>query len=339
MPNVNFEENNFSPIIRALGKGKHGSRSLEFDEAYSAFSQILKYEVEDVQLGAFLMLLRVKEESPEEIAGFVKASRDSIHQTWQLNENDTLPVDIDWSSYAGKRKQQPWFVLVLCILAQQGYRCVVHGTQGHTKDRLYTEQVFQSLHLPIASNTQQVEQSLSAKNLCFVSIQSLSPRLQDLINMRPLFGLRSPVHTLCRLINPFAAKHSFSSIFHPAYAQTHQEAAQLLGDSSLTVFKGESGEIERKSDATCLVKSVRNDELSEEKWPRLQEAKQAPCPDKSAATIKAVFQGNKGDSYGELAVIGTLAICLKQVQSLANQKEAMNLATQLWKNRDKTWLD
>ena len=339
MSDSTFQENAFSPIIRALGKGKHGSRSLELDEAHSAFTQILREEVEDVQLGAFLMLLRVKEESADEIAGFVQASRDIIKESWQLDDTTQLNVDIDWSSYAGKRKQQPWFILVLCLLAQNGYRCVVHGTKGHTEGRLYTEQVFEALNLPIATNTHELMQQLDGKNLSFVSINQLSPRLQDLINMRPLFGLRSPVHTLCRLINPFAAKHSFSSIFHPAYAKTHQEAAALLSDHSLTVFKGESGEIERKSDATCLVKTVFDGTLNEEKWPRLQELKQGICQEKSAEKVKALYQGTEQDSYGEQAIIGTLAICLKQIKQLSTQEEANQLAAEFWENRDKSWLD
>ena len=40
---------------------------------------ILKNEVLDVQLGAFLMLLRVKEESVDELAGFVQATRDQLN--------------------------------------------------------------------------------------------------------------------------------------------------------------------------------------------------------------------------------------------------------------------
>ena len=36
-----------------LGKGKTGSRSLSYEEAYQAFTMILKGEVLDVQLGAF----------------------------------------------------------------------------------------------------------------------------------------------------------------------------------------------------------------------------------------------------------------------------------------------
>ncbi len=105
------------------------------------------------------------------------------------------------------------------------------------------------------------------------------------------------------------------------------------------MFKGESGEIERKADATCLVKSVFEHSLSEEKWPRLQTDKQGICDNKSASLIKTVYQGQAHDNYGEQAVIGTLAICLKQIKQLSTQEEATELATSLWNSRDKNWLN
>ncbi len=95
---------------------------------------ILKDEVLDVQLGAFLMLLRVKEESVDELAGFVQATRD------QLNFKP-LAVDLDWSSYAGKRKHYPWFLLAALTLAKNGYKIVMHGASGHTTEPCLYEQV------------------------------------------------------------------------------------------------------------------------------------------------------------------------------------------------------
>lgn len=85
-------EHPFAQYVRIVGKGKNGARSLSYDEAYDAFSMILKGEVLDVQLGAFLMLLRVKEEAVDELAGFVQATKD------QLNFQ-ALDIDLDWSSY------------------------------------------------------------------------------------------------------------------------------------------------------------------------------------------------------------------------------------------------
>ncbi|MDD1610672.1 MAG: glycosyl transferase, partial [Methylococcaceae bacterium] len=53
-------EHPFADIIRILGKGKKGSRPLTQEEAYRAMRMILADEVLPIQLGAFLMLMRVK---------------------------------------------------------------------------------------------------------------------------------------------------------------------------------------------------------------------------------------------------------------------------------------
>ena len=95
-------EHPFAAYIRILGKGKTGTRSLEQGEARQAFGMILRGETESLQLGAFLMLLRVKEETPEELAGFVEACRENM-----LAPPMGLLADLDWSSYAGKKHQHP----------------------------------------------------------------------------------------------------------------------------------------------------------------------------------------------------------------------------------------
>ena len=69
------QEHPFAPYLRILGKGKTGTRSLTQDEARIAFEMILSGDTEPLQIGAFLMLLRVKEETAEELAGFVQACR------------------------------------------------------------------------------------------------------------------------------------------------------------------------------------------------------------------------------------------------------------------------
>ena len=321
-------EHPFAQYVRILGKGKKGSRSLSFDEAYSAFSDILNGRVEDVQLGAFLMLLRVKEESPDEIAGFVQACKDFIHAP-----ND-IHTDIDWSSYAGKRKQLPWFIASLLLLADNGYRVFIHGAKGHTQGRLYTEEAFDYLGLPIVKNWNEAQTALDANNLCLMPIEHLCAPLNRLLNMRDLLGLRSPVHTLSRLLNPLAAPYSFQSIFHPAYAATHQQAAARVGQKNMLVFKGDSGEIERKSNASCLVKSIVNGELEEEKWPRLLEGKDAGLETLDMHLFKQVWSGETQNDYAEHAIVSTLAVVLKLIKGLPSQEQAMVCAQQLWRQRD-----
>ena len=216
-------EHAFAPFIRILGKGKTGTRSLNQGEAQQAFGMILRGEVEPLQIGAFLMLLRVKEESPDELAGFVQACRAHMEIPPQ-----TLKADLDWSSYAGKKHQHPWFILSLLLLAQAGHRVFIHGSAGHTPGRLYTEDAMRQLGLPIASNWTDVGQQLDASNLSYLSLAHFCCPLEELMQLRPLLGLRSPVNTLSRMINPLNARASVQSIFHPAYARLHQEADRIL---------------------------------------------------------------------------------------------------------------
>ncbi len=323
-------EHPFAQYVRILGKGKKGSRSLSYDEAYTAFTEILHGRVEDLQLGAFLMLLRVKEESAEEIAGFVQACRDFIAV------DKAIPVDIDWSSYAGKRRQLPWFIAVLTVLSEQGYRIFIHGAKGHTAGRLYLEEAFSQLNLPIAQNFNDVARQLDQQGLSLMPINQLCSPLSAMLTMRNTLGLRSPVHTLTRLINPLNAPYSFQSVFHPAYADTHKGAAQILGQQHMVVFKGEGGEIERKPNAASIVKGLKNNTPFEEKWSRLQLDKEPDRDDLDLQHFVNVYQGRVVDQYAENTILGTLALALKMLKQLDNQEDAFNQARLIWAKRDKS---
>jgi anthranilate phosphoribosyltransferase len=325
-------EHDFAKYVRILGKGKTGSRSLTEEEAYTAMSMILAGEVESLQVGAFLMLLRVKEESQEELTGFVRAVRDGIHAPTDIQ------LDLDWSSYAGKKKQLPWFLLSCFCLADQGIRLYMHGTLGHTEGRLYTQDVLQTLNIPIALNWDDVRTQLDDSNFSFMPLSQLCPPLQQIIDFRRLFGLRSPVHTLSRLINPLTAPYSMQSIFHPAYADSHQQAAQSLGQQDAAVFKGEGGEIERRPEAITTVKRVVDGTIEDEIWPKMTEGRQTPSDQLNVEHLKAVWQGNEDDEYGCQAIIGTLAIALRLLGKACDQSEAFTLAEHYWQHRNRSRL-
>ena len=319
-------EHPFAQYVRIIGKGKNGARSLTYDEAYDAFSMILKNEVLDVQLGAFLMLLRVKEESVDELAGFVQATKD------QLNFQP-LSVDLDWSSYAGKRKHYPWFLLAALTLAKHGYNIVMHGASGHTINRIYTEQVLEYLGYPICQNEQQVAEQLKTQHFAYLPLEVISPILSELISLRNVMGLRSPIHTLARLINPFNAKATLQAIFHPAYRSSHQQAAFKLGYQNSAVIKGEGGEFERNPDAKTLICGIKDGELYEYELPKLTNNRSPVEEELDLAVFKAVWDGSQHHEYGEVAVIETIGIALYTMGVVSNFDEAMVKAKNLWMTR------
>ena len=319
-------EHPFAQFIRIIGKGKTGARSLTYDEAYQAFSMILRNEVLDVQLGAFLMLLRVKEESVEELAGFVQATRDQL-------QFKPLQVDLDWSSYAGKRRHYPWFLLAALTLAKHGYKVVMHGASGHTINRLYTEQALQYLDYPICQNELDVEQHLAQRNFAYLPLEVMSPILSELINLRNVMGLRSPIHTLARLINPFDAKATMQAIFHPAYRSSHQQAAFQLGYQNSAVIKGEGGEFERNPDAKTLICGIKNGTLYEHELPKLTDNRSPVEEELDLAVFKAVWLGQQTHEYGEVAITETMGIALYTMGVCDDYAAAIQNAQQLWQNR------
>lgn len=322
-------EHPFAPFVRILGKGRTGSRSLTIEEARQAMGMILRGEAMAEQIGAFLMLLRVKEESSEELAGFVQAARDVIAAPGGIG------VDLDWSSYAGKRRQLPWFLLAIFALVDAGYRVFLHGSSGHTTGRLYTEAALQWLGVPACANWGEVHERIAADRFAFMPLTALCPPLQQLIDLRNILGLRSPVHSLVRLLNPLDAPCSIQSIFHPPYAPRHQQAAALLGYSNTAVFKGEGGEVERRPEATCTVFRVTAGVASEEHWPRLVEGRQEHEDVQRLDHLRAVWRGDARDEYGELALRGTLAIALRLLGRGDNPDSAMQVADAVWLQRNK----
>jgi len=320
------QEHPFAETIRILGKGKKGSRPLTQAEAYTAMQMILNNEVEDLQLGAFLMLMRVKEETSEELAGFVQAVRDSLPK-------NNFSADLDWSSYAGKRRHLPWFILSSLLLAENGTKVLMHGSASHTEGRLFVEDMLPLFSLPTNHSFSEAEQQLQTRNFAYLSLAEICPAMNKMIHLRKLMGLRSPVHTLVRLINPFNAQYSIQGIFHPSYRPVHQEAALLLNQKHMAVLKGEGGETERNPDMECLVQSVHNGELIDETWPALFPRRHVKPDSLEPEQLLQLWRGQLEDEFGIASVIGTTAVALKLLGKVKTQADAHELATNYWNNR------
>ena len=322
------QEHPFASYIRILGKGKRGSRSLSEEEAEQAMGMILDGEVEACQLGAFLMLLRVKEETPAEIAGFVRACRQRIQAPESLPE-----VILDWSSYAGKRRQLPWFILSVLLLVDEGISVFMHGTEGHTPGRVYTRACLEALGLPVADSLQTVARQLQEQGFSYLPLARLSPTLHEIIGLRPLLGLRSPIHTVARLLNPLGAPYQIQGIFHPGYRDTHQLAAQLLAQPHLAVFKGEGGEAERNPDNECLVKTLHQRDLQQETWPALFSRRHNKDVTMDIQRLRRVWRGEDEDEYAIASITATAAIALKLLEPAVSQEQALGKAQALWQSR------
>ncbi len=332
-PKTTKTEHEFAQYVRLLGKGKTGSRNLDYQEAKDAMTMILNREVEPEQLGAFMMLMRYQEESSEELAGFVDATRSVI----TLPEN--MPkVDLDWSSYAGKARRLPWFILTLLLLAENDISVLIHGEGNHTANRIYTEEVLESFGVPIAHSFEEAGKHINDSNFAYLPLRDFLPELARIMDLKWILGLRSPVNTFTRLINPCHAECSMQGIHHPAYKDTHQEASLLLKQPRMAVIKGDGGETEWNPDMKNLVRSLHHGEMSEEEWLPLFPKRHVKDKTLEVSKLAKVWNGQVDDEYGVGAVIATAAITLKTMGRADTQEQAVEMARNWWEARDKTRL-
>lgn len=328
------EQHPFSKFIAILARGKTKQRHLTLEEATEAMEMLVRGETEPEQTGAFLMLQRLMEETSEEIAGFAMGTRKAMQFP------DDLPhVDIDWSSYAGKRRQLPWFILSALLLSRNGFRVFMHGTEGHTPGRVYTRECLNELGIPVSESFEAASEQVVASNFAYMPLEALSPRLREMINLRPVLGLRSPVHSFTRMLNPFNAPVMINGIFHRGFMDIHAGAAVIMGQPHMCVFRGEGGEPERRANKTCEVWSVHDGQTSEERWPAIMDdPRQQPDEDMNIAHLAAVWRGEMSSDYAEAAVCGTLAVALRTMQKADSIEAAEALAREMWNERDKSTL-
>lgn len=324
-------EHPFAQYVRILGKGRKGSRSLTYDEALAAMSMILNGESEDVQLGAFMMLLRVKEENHEELAGFTQATKNHI----QGNIPSHIHADLDWSSYAGKRRQLPWYLLSCLALADNGVKVFMHGADGHTAGRIYSQAVLEFLGVKAATSWSQVESDLNTSNFSFMAMKHLCPELQNIIDLRNTFGLRSPVHSFSRLLNPLNCEYVSQGVFHPGYGPSHQQSAQLLNYKRLSILKGEGGECEMNPDSIVKMHHCFDGELIEEEWPAIFPRRHVKPETLDLTELKTTWNTQENE-YGMGAILGTLSYTARLMEKGITQEECMSQAKTWWDGRNKT---
>jgi anthranilate phosphoribosyltransferase len=324
------EEHPFAPYLRIIAKGPNLSRPLTAEEMLEAARMILSGKVEPVQLGAFLCILRIRTEVPEEGAGFVRAVRESI-----VRPAGAPPVDLDWASYAGKKRQLPWYLLAALSLAQNGVRLCMHGTEGHTPGRVYSREALASLGIPAAGSMAEAAEQIRRANFAFLPLSVMSPRLQELIDLKSVIGVRSPVNTFVRQANPFGAPHTLLSVVHPPYRSIHRDTARLVGQPHVAVLKGEGGEVEVRPTKPVEVQFLHEGVDSDETWPVLLDGVAEKDDAMDLNRLGAVWRGEADDAYGRSAIIGTMAVALRLMKRAGSPAEALAQAEGLWKDRNR----
>ena len=312
--------------MRIIGKGRHGSRPLTRDEAKLALGMILDGEALPQQISAFFVLIRVREETPEEAAGFVDAVRERLPRA-----STQAGASIDWGSYAGKRRHPPWFLLAIKILAQQGEKVLLHGIVGPSSNRLYSQDALKALGISRAGSIDEAEQQLQTNNLTYIALEDYYAPLRELLHLQEIVGLRTPLHSVARMLNPLNAPLSVHGVFHRKFDKIHQNTAAILKDNKVLSFRGEGGEAEIRPEVETSLCLSQLGETQEIMQAAISERAVAES-NNDLARLQAVWAGEVQDTYGEDSIVATLA-AVKTAQEPSQAETAMRWAKECWATR------
>ncbi|TEW43772.1 glycosyl transferase family protein [Psychromonas algicola] len=322
----------FSEYIKLTGRGEKGRRPLTMAESQQALTDYLNGDATLLQMAVLLMLQRVRCETPEEAAGYISALRTKIDSDWQ-----TLETDLDWPCFAGKKRQPPWLLLAAKLLAANGVKILLHGHMTVDLVKYQVESACPLLDITIADTPALAKEALQKDALVYIPLSAYCPELIELLALREQVGLRTPLNTVARSLNPSAAPYSVHGVFHKSYEKIHAEAALLNNEHSIIAFKGEGGESEinpRVSTLACGVTQVNGKtEYVEQDWPTYLEDFTGAHTEVSAEYLLKVWNKEIEDQYGDAAVITTTAIVLKQMQPELSQQQALDKAKVMWDSR------
>jgi anthranilate phosphoribosyltransferase len=228
-----------SSYIKIIGRGKEGARALSAEQAHELFSAVLDKSANDLQIGAFLLAMRIKGETSDELQGFVRSAQERC-----------LPIDLAAAdrpavvlpSYNGARKLPNFTPLLALLLAREGVPVLVHGLRTDPS-RVTSAEVFSALDLPLAASAADVQQAWSSGRPAFVPLDVLSPTLSALLDARWTIGLRGPGHTVVKLLTPCVGGRSLRvvSYTHPEYGKGNAEYLLQSGVDAL-LLRGTEGE-------------------------------------------------------------------------------------------------
>ncbi len=227
---------NIAPFIKEIGRGKDGARSLKADQAEQLMADVLDGGVNDLQLGAFVIAMRIKGESDDELAGFLAATAARCIALTPTRPTVVLP------SYNGARKLPNLTALLAQLLVQSGMQVLVHGPLNDPV-RVTTAEIFRNLGLPIARDAAEIDRAWARREPVFIATENLCPPLARLLDVRWTVGLRNSGHTIAKLLDPCRGRQSVRVVnyTHPEYGLALTTFLARIGADAM-LLRGTEGE-------------------------------------------------------------------------------------------------
>ncbi|HEX9924519.1 MAG TPA: bifunctional anthranilate synthase component II/anthranilate phosphoribosyltransferase [Anaerolineae bacterium] len=225
------------PIKTAINKVMTGD-SLDIDEADEVMSQIMEGEATPAQIGAYLMALRMKGETVEEVTGSARAMRRvAIPVQTATAPEDLVDVVGTGGDGAGTFNIS---TTAAFVVAGAGQKVAKHGNRA-ASSKSGSADVLAALGVNLDISPDQVARAIDEVGIGFMFAVKHHPAMKHAIGPRREMGVRTVFNILGPLTNPAGAKSLTVGVYDGDLTEPLAKVLGELGNRSAFVVHGHGG--------------------------------------------------------------------------------------------------
>ncbi|MFW8625528.1 anthranilate phosphoribosyltransferase [Deinococcus sp. ME38] len=208
---------------------------LSQEDAAAFMREVMEGDMSGVRLAAALAALRVRGETPEEIAGFAQAMRENA-----VRVNVTpRPVLLDVVGTGGDGAHTfNISTTTAFVVAGAGVPVAKHGNRA-ASSRAGSADVLEALGVNLDAPPEVVADAVNTLGIGFMFARNYHPALRHAAAVRSDLAARTVFNILGPLSNPAGATHLVVGVFKPELTRTLAEVLRLLGAGGATVVYGD----------------------------------------------------------------------------------------------------
>lgn len=222
-------------IREAIAKLMDGT-NLSQNEAETVMQEIMEGTATPAQMAAFLIALRAKGETIEEIAGCARIMRD---KAIRVSPQRTDLVD---TAGTGGDKAGTFNISTTAafVIAGAGLGVAKHGNRA-ISGQSGSADVLEALGVKVELAPEHSARCIDEVGIGFLFAPRLHPAMKNVGPVRKELGVRTVFNILGPLTNPAYAPAQIIGVFDGAYAGTMAHVLKSLGSRAAFVFHSEDG--------------------------------------------------------------------------------------------------
>ncbi|MFQ6088381.1 MAG: anthranilate phosphoribosyltransferase [Candidatus Methanofastidiosia archaeon] len=209
-------------------------RNLSEEKAMKAMGDIMKGKATEVQISAFLVGLRMKGETSEEIAGFAKCMREEC-----IKIHTNVEGLVDTCGTGGDEiKTFNISTTSMFVIAGAGIPIAKHGNRSVTS-KAGSADVLEALGVNINSNQKDVEENIKKIGIGFMFAPNFHPAMKYAMPVRKMLKIRTVFNILGPLTNPTGARRQILGVYTSEILEKIAYSLEKLGTDHSFVIHGD----------------------------------------------------------------------------------------------------